>query len=243
MRAKGSAVESRTYDLPVAVTLRIQSRSGAVEVIAEPRDDVLVEGDGFDAREADGGAALEIRTGRGGSKPIELRCPVGTDVSIGTHSGRITTRGELGIVSATTMSAGIEIDHADEADLRSGSGNIKLGSAQGRTRMNTMSGRIEVGTVGACAVGTMSGSVRIGRVIGPLKARTVSGSVHASCGGEGSIAVKSVSGKIEITLPPETSVKKRFKTISGRVRCSLPEGDDCNVEAVTVSGSIELVPA
>ena len=31
-------------------------------------------------------------------------------------------------------------------------------------------------------------------------------------------------------------------TISGRVRCAIPEGDDLNVEAVTISGSIELVP-
>jgi DUF4097 and DUF4098 domain-containing protein YvlB len=237
------AMNTQRYDLPIAVTLRIQSRSGKVEVIAEPRDDVLVAGEGFDAREADGGAALEIRSGRGGSKPVEVRCPVGTDVVIGTHSGQIRSSGELGIVSATTMSAGITVDRAEEADLRTGSGSIELAYARGRTRMNTMSGRITAGTVGACSAGTVSGSIRIDRVIGPLKARSVSGSIHAACEGEGAIAVKTVSGKVEIRLPEGTSVSKRFKTISGRVRCSLPEGDDCNVEAMTISGSIELVPA
>ena len=89
-------MDTQHYDLPVAVTLCIQSRSGKVEVFAEPREDVLVEGEGFDSREADGGAALEIRSGRGGSKHLTVRCPVGTDVSIGTHSGSITTHGELG---------------------------------------------------------------------------------------------------------------------------------------------------
>ncbi len=236
-------MSTQLYDLPVAVTLRIQSRSGKVDVIAEPRDDVLVEGDGFDAREAEGGAALEIRSGRGGSKTLEVRCPVGTDVSIGTHSGSITSRGELGIVSATTMSANIDIDRADEADLRTGSGTIKLGGAKGRTRMNTMSGRIEAGIVGACAAGTMSGSIRIERVIGPLKARTVSGSIQATCGGEGAVAIKTVSGKVEIRLPEGTSITKKFKTLSGRVRCAFPEGDDLNVEAISISGSIELVSA
>ncbi len=235
-------MDTQRYDLPVAVALRIQSRSGKVEVIAEPREDVLVEGEGFDAREVEDGAALEIRSGRGGSKPLLVRCPVGTDAVIGTHSGAIRTEGELGMVSATTMSATIDVDRADEADLRTGSGNIKVGAIRGRCRMNSMSGKIEGGTLGACACGTMSGSIRIERVIGPLKARTVSGSVEANCEGEGSIAVKSVSGKVQIGLPEGTSVQRRFKTISGRVRCPFPEGDDCSIEAMTVSGSIELVP-
>ncbi|HLB23659.1 MAG TPA: DUF4097 family beta strand repeat-containing protein [Dehalococcoidia bacterium] len=235
-------MDTQRFDLPVAVALRIQSRSGKVDVVAEPREDVLVEGDGFDAQEVDGGAALEIRSGRGGSKSLSVRCPVGTDVVIGTHSGGIHTEGALGIVSATTMSAHIEVDRADEADLRTGSGNITVRGVRGRCRLNSMSGKIEGGTLGACACGTMSGSIRIERVIGPLKARTVSGSVEANCEGEGAIAVKSVSGKVQIGLPEGTSVSKRFKTISGRVRCPFPEGDDCSIEAMTVSGSIELVP-
>ena len=231
------------FDLPVAVTLRIQSRSGKVDVIAEPREDVLVEGDGFDAREADGGATLELRSGRGGSKQITVRCPIGTDVAIGTHSGGIRTSGELGALSATTMSAHIEVERADEADLRAGSGNISVGDVRGRIRMNTMSGKIDAGTLGACACGTMSGSIRIERVIGPFKARTVSGSIEAKCDGEGPIAVKTVSGKVQIGLPDGTTVARRFKTISGRVRCPFPEGDDCRIEAMTVSGAIELVPS
>ncbi len=236
-------MDTQRYDLPVAVTLRIQSRSGKVDVVAEPREDVLVEGDGFDAREADGGVALEIRSGRGGSKPLTVRCPVGTDVVIGTHSGGIRTEGELGIVSATTMSAPIDIDRADEADLRTGSGNIKLTGSRGRCRMNTMSGKIEAGTVGACSCGTMSGNIRIGLVIGRLKARTVSGSIEAACRGEGSIGVRTVSGRVQIELPEGTAVHKRFKTLSGKVHCPFPEGDDLSVEAISVSGSIDLVPA
>jgi DUF4097 and DUF4098 domain-containing protein YvlB len=235
-------MNTQQFDLPVAVTLRIQSRSGNVEVIAEPRDDVYVEGDGFDAREADAGAALEIRSGRGGSKTISVRCPVGTDVIIGTHSGGTRTSGELGVLSVTTMSGRIEVESADEADLRTTSSGIRIGTIRGRSRLNTVSGRIEADRLGACACGTMSGAIRIGKVAGPLKARTVSGSIEASSTGEGSIAVKSVSGKIEIGLPKDTAVSRRFKTLSGELRCPFPEGDDLHIEAMTVSGAIELVP-
>jgi hypothetical protein len=237
-----SSMDAQRFDLPVAVTLRIQSRSGNVEVIAEPRDDVYVDGDGFDAREEDGGGALAIRSGRGGSRPITVRCPVGTDISVGTHSGGIRTVGELGVVAVTTMSGRIEVESADEADLRTTSSGIRIGTIRGRSRLNTVSGRIEADRLGACSCGTMSGSIRLGSVTGPLKARTVSGSIEASSTGEGSIVVKSVSGKIEIGLPRDIALSKRFKTLSGKLRCPFPEGDDLQVEAMTVSGAIELVP-
>jgi hypothetical protein len=235
-------MESQRYDLPVAVTLCVQSRSGRVEVVAEPRDDVYVEGEGFDAREANGGAALEIRAGRGGSKPVAVRCPVASDVVIGTHSGSVRTTGELGAVSVTTMSGGIEVEAADEADLRTTSAGIRVGNIRGRSRLNTVSGRIEAERLGACSCGTMSGGVRLGQVAGPLKARTVSGRIEASSTGEGPISVKSVSGGIEIGLPEGTTISKRFKTVSGRLRCPFPDGDDVHIDAMTVSGSIELVP-
>ena len=235
-------MDTQHFDLPVAVTLRIQSRSGNVQVIAEPREDLYVEGDGFDSRPEDGGAALAIRAGRGGSKPLTVHCPVGTDVIIGTHSGSIRATGELGVVSVTSMSGRIEVESADEADLRTTSSGIRIGTIRGRSRLNTVSGRIEADRLGACACGTMSGSIRLGRVGGPLKARTVSGNIEASSTGEGSIAVKSVSGKIEIGLPRDTTVSRRFKTLSGRLRCPFPEGDDVHIEAMTVSGAIELVP-
>lgn len=235
-------MNSQRYDLPVAVTLCIQSRSGKVEVIAEPRDDVLVEGEHFDARETNEGRMLEIRSGRGGSKTVVVNCPVGTDVVIGTASGAVRTSGQLGVVSITTMSGSIEVEFADEADLRSTSSNIRVGTVRGRSRLNTVSGRIEADRLGPCSCGSMSGSIRLARVDGPLKARTVSGKVEASSTGEGAIGVKSVSGKIEIGLPSGLAISKRFKTLSGKLRCPFPEGDDLHIDAQTVSGAIELVP-
>jgi hypothetical protein len=237
-----NVMDSRRFDLPVAVTLCVQSRSGNVEVIAEPRDDVQVEGERFDAREVDSGRTLEIRGGRGGSKTISVRCPVGTDIVIGTASGSVRAAGELGCVSVTTASGNVELEAADEADLRTTSSGIRVGRVRGRSRLNTVSGRIEAEHLAACSCGSMSGSIRLDRVDGPLKARTVSGRIEASSTGEGAITVKTVSGKIEIGLPEGTAISKRFKTLSGRLRCPFPEGDDLHVDAQTVSGTIELVP-
>ena len=229
------------FDLPVAVTLRLQSRSGRIDVVAEPREDVVVEGDKFDAGEADGGATLEVRSGHGGSKPLLVRCPVGTDVVVGTQSAAVNLRGQFGIVSVTTMSGGIDVERADEADLRTGAGGVHLGSCGGRCRMNSMSGSIVAGAVGAASAGTVSGSITIERVAGRLKARSVSGPINIACGAQGAIVVKTVSGKVHLELPNGTALDTRFKTLSGKVRNPFPAGHDCRLEAMSISGSIELV--
>jgi len=231
------------FDLPVAVTLRLQSRSGAINIVAEPREDVVVEGEKFDATEADGGAMLEVRSGHGGAKSLSVRCPVGTDVVVGTQSGGVSLTGEFGTVSVTTMSGNIDVERADEADLRSGAGGVHLGSCGGRCRMNSMSGSIIAGSVGAASAGTVSGSITIDRVAGRLKARSVSGTIKASCDGEGAIVVKTVSGKVHLELPTGTALETRFKTLSGKVRNPFPVGHDCRLEAMSISGSIELVPS
>jgi DUF4097 and DUF4098 domain-containing protein YvlB len=236
-------VDSQRYDLPVAATLRIHARSGKIDVTAEPRDDVLIEGDRFEAEETADGRELDVKSGHAGSKSLSVRCPAGTDIIVGTQSGSVRLCGDFGGVSVTTMSGNIDVETSDEADLRTGSGSITLSSCRERCRLNTVSGKISAGEVAAIAAGTMSGSITIERVAGKLKARSVSGSIRARLDGEGNIAVKTVSGKVQLELPEGTALATRFKTISGKVRNPFPAGDDCYLEAMTISGSIELVPS
>ncbi|HYM14047.1 MAG TPA: DUF4097 family beta strand repeat-containing protein [Dehalococcoidia bacterium] len=231
----------RQFELGVAVTLRLQSRSGRVEVVAEPREDVEAEGEQVEALVDDGGAALRIRNGHG-SKPLLVRCPVGTDVAVGTQSGAVRMVGEFGAISVTTMSGRIEVDAADEADLRSVSANITIGTCRGRCRMRTSNGTATAGHVGALSAGTVSGSIKADRVDGAIKARSVSGSIEAASCGDGAITVKTISGKVHIELPKGVEPHTRFKSFSGRVHCECPEGSDLLIEAMTVSGAIEVVP-
>jgi DUF4097 and DUF4098 domain-containing protein YvlB len=232
----------RRFELPVAVTLRLQSRSGRVEVTAEPRDDVVAEGDDIQSQVDDAGLTLRIRNGHG-KKSFAVRCPVGTDVAVGTQSGAVRMIGDFGTVSVTTASGHIELESADEADLRTMSSSITVGSCRGKCRMNSASGKLQAGHVGAASAGSMSGSIEIERVEGPLKARSVSGSITAACGGEGAIAVKTVSGKVSLSLPQGTAPRTHFKSLSGHICCDCPEGSDVLVEAMSISGSIDVVPA
>jgi len=235
-------VSAKTFDLPVAVTLRLQSRSGRVDVIAEPRDDVEAEGDKIESLVEDSGATLRIRNGSG-TKGFTVRCPIGSDVTVGTQSGAVRMAGAFGSVSVTTMSGSIEVERADEADLRTVTSTVSLGSCAGRCRISSTSGRVVAGDVGAASAGTMSGSITIGHVAGRFKAKSVSGSIRAGCGGEGAVAIKTVSGAVHIELPRGIEPHMRARSLSGRIRCDLAEGDDMLIEAMSVSGSIEVVPA
>ncbi len=230
------------FELPVAVTLRLQSRTGRIDVIAEPRDDIVAEGDKIESLVEDGGATLKIRNGRG-SRPFVVRCPAGTDVAIGTQSGAVRLQGDFGIVSITTMSGDIAVESADEADLRTMSASVEIGRCRVRCRLNTANGKIVAGSVHAASAGSLSGAIKIDLVTGAFKARSVSGSIDATCGGEGAIAVKTVSGRVHLVLPAGVEPQTHFKTLSGRVRCDCREGDDLRLDAMSISGSIEVVHA
>lgn len=233
-------MDIQRYPLPAAVTLRVQSRSGRVHVVAEPRDDVEARGDHLQATEEDGGATLLVRAGRG-SGAITLRCPAGTDVVAGTHSGSVRLEGSFGDVSVTTMSGRIELDTADQADLRTMSGDIVIGSCAGGCRASSVGGTISGGHAGAATASTMSGAIRFDHVDGAFRAHSVGGSIEASCGGDGAIKVKTVSGKVRIALPEGTAAEMFCKSVGGTVVCDLPPGADCRIDAVSISGSIQVL--
>jgi DUF4097 and DUF4098 domain-containing protein YvlB len=237
-----TVMETRRYDLPVAATLRLQSRSAKVHVIAEGRDDVEAETDELEAFAEDGGRTLLIRSARGGSKPLTVRCPLETDVMVGTQAGNVKVEGRAGAVHVTTMSGSIEVESADEADLRTMSGNVEVGACRGACRASAISGRVTVGDAEATRASTVSGSIKIDRVSGDVKVRSVSGSIDMKASGDSPIAVKTVSGRVQIELPKDCEPQTFFKT-RGRVTCDFPRGHDCRIEAASLSGSIEIVPA
>jgi DUF4097 and DUF4098 domain-containing protein YvlB len=235
-------MDVRRFDVPVGVRVRLQSRSGKVHIIAEPRDDIEAETDRVESRAEDDGATLAIRSARGGSKTLTVRVPVDTDVSVGTQSGSVQAEGKLGSLSITTMSGGIEVDDVEDLDARSMSGKITVGRCRGRCRLNAVSGTIRGGDIDTAYAQSVSGSIKLDRVLGDVRAKTVSGSIELNALGEGVIAVKTISGKVRIALPEGTEPQTLIKT-RGSMRCDFTEGRDCRIEVASMSGSIEVVPA
>src|SRR3990172_12172562 len=112
------------HPLQPGAALRLLTSSGEVSVTAEERDDLDVEPPDRRVEMKDGGRTAEVKS-RSGS--LRVRCPKGTDVSIGVISGGVRLAGEFGSVKVSAVSGHIEIDSASgDVDVRSVSGHLSV---------------------------------------------------------------------------------------------------------------------
>ena len=221
---------------PGRLRLRIATSSGTVNVTAEDRADVVVERGGDLLAGADG--VVEVRPTRASSS-IDVLCPSGTDLMIGTSSGGVRLHGRFGSVSVTSSSGSIRAEDVAEADLRTQSGAVELGDCGEGCRISTKSGKVTVDGTGAAEIATVSGTIRVGHVSGAAQATTVSGGVEISTDAGGPVRARTVSGSISIRLP--RGIRPALR-ISGphQVRSECEQGDDVVVEISTMSGTVEI---
>jgi DUF4097 and DUF4098 domain-containing protein YvlB len=219
--------------------LRISASSGRVTVLAEPRTDVVVDRGGVAEPTADG--TVEIKAARP-SDSVEVRCPAGADLMVGTRSGGVELRGRFGTVGVTSQSGSIRVSAAAHADLRTVSGVVEVDECDGSCRVSTTSGRITVGQTRDAEISTKSGSVGVERVAGAVQVRSVSGKVDVASSAGGPVTASTVSGSITIGLPAGVRPAVRASG-RGTVRSSFEPGSDLFVDIATVSGSVRLVPA
>jgi len=237
------------YELPANGRIRVLSASGSVTVTAEERSDVEVEPANrtvelkesgrhrhrhrrgiFERLHREGAEAdeppkkrpvLEVKSKSGS---IEVRCPTGTDVSVGAMSGQVRLIGTFGSVKVSTVSGGIDIDTATgSVDARCVSGSITVESCGGR-----------------CDVSSKSGRVRIGRVEGPAHASTISGGVEIGTAGRDEVELKMVSGEAKVTVLGEKHPRVRFSSLSGKMHCECTQGSDFDLKVRSISGSLEV---
>jgi hypothetical protein len=158
------------------------------------------------------------------SGSIEVRCPIGTDVSVGAMSGSVKLIGMFGSLKISTVSGGIEIDSAQgNVDARCVSGSISVKSCGGRADVSSKSGR-----------------VRIDQVEGSVHASTISGGVEIGTAGHEDVELKMVSGGAKVTILGEKQPRVRFTSLSGKMHCECPQGQDFDLKVKSISGSLEI---
>jgi DUF4097 and DUF4098 domain-containing protein YvlB len=220
---------------PDPAPLKITTRSGNVRVVAGAPGELSVTG-GTIERLADG--TLHIRREKSSSS-IDVRCAPGTDVTVGTASGKVELTGPLGAVRVATVSGRISVDEGTRIDVRTKSGKIDIGTCAGDCRIMTKSSAVHVRRAGRATVAGVSGVVLLEEV-GGAEVKTVSGKVLVGSGGNDRISVHTVSGKVDVRLPSNARPSARLRSLSGRVNCELEPGDDCEVAIVSVSGAIKV---
>src|SRR5438552_2591270 len=217
-------------------SLTVTTSSGRVVITGEERLDIVVEGKAKIDDGDDGGVVV-----RASSSRLEVRCPAGTDVRVGTSSGGVELRGRLGDARVTTSSSSIRVEDVDALELRSSSGSIEVDTCVGYCRLQTASGSVSVDDAGEVDISTKSSSIRVGRAAGG-RVHSVSGSIAIGATGLDDLDVRSISGSVKVTVPDGIRPRFRLRTVSGRIRCDCEEGDDGSVSIATTSGSIQVEP-
>jgi DUF4097 and DUF4098 domain-containing protein YvlB len=233
-----------TISVPGSAELHLSTRSGRVVVTGEDRSDVLIE-DGApspDRIERDATGRVRLASANGGSSGLQVRCPAGSDVVVGTISGTVTLRGALGTVRVTTVSGHVVVESAEELDVRSISGNIEVDRCPGRSRLQTKSGHAVCRCSGDAQVSTLSGRIQLEEAMGRVRAQTVSGSVDVGMTAKNDVSVQTISGSVRVEVPPDVHPSARLRSIAGRPRNECPPGDDCRINVQSMSGKIEVVP-
>lgn len=214
--------------------IRITASSGRIRVVAESRADVQV----VRGQEHPMGGVLEVK---GESSGVELRVPTGTDLIVGSHSGSISLEGELGNLRLTTRSGALEIEACASLDARTVSGRVDVGRVAGDAHIKAANGRVSIGEVGGrLTVTSVSGRVEVGQAGGAVHATTVSGKVDVAMGSAADVRAESVSGRVEVALPPGTRPSVSMKSVSGRCENELGDGHDCRVTCRSISGRIRV---
>jgi DUF4097 and DUF4098 domain-containing protein YvlB len=215
--------------------LNVTTRRGKVKVTAVPGAALAIEG-GAVVREHEG--VKEIRRDPE-SEEIIVTCPSGTDVTIGTISGRVSTEGELGAVRIATVSGKVRIGDATRVDVRTKSGSIEIEDCTGECRVVSTSAKVRIGHAERAAIAGVSGEVEA-KGLGGAEVKTVSGKVLLGVTGASPVSVHTVSGKVEIRVPRDCQPATRLKSISGKIHCDCPSGSDGEIAVASVSGTIRV---
>ena len=216
-----------------SAVVRVSGRSTRVELRGTPGDELSVEGG--DAVVRDDGS-IDITPSR---STVRIVCPEHTHVVLSTASGDVSVRGHVADVKVITSSGSVDIERAVDADVRTASGRVAIGACVHTCRVVTKSGRVSVGTAHDVGVSTASARVEVGHAT-VAAVQTVSGAVTVGCDAFARVTARSMSGKVDITLPEGSPATMRLSSRSGSIRRDVPDGEGATLEVQTASGAIRV---
>lgn len=164
------------------------------------------------------------------------------EFSFHSVSGEMTLRNLSGPVKVNTVSGAVELaELTGDLNLTTVSGRVSGKHIQGPVHLNTVSGRVALDESSLSSV----------------DATTVSGRMeYQTAFGAGPYRFNSVSGDVELLVPPETRCSAELHAISGKLFTKLPatsiakqngnqtaeiQGGGVNIYLHSVSGNLSLV--
>ena len=187
------------------------------------------------SQEADGTVRVATRFPEGawswlfGSFPCRVdyvvQAPRNCFLKINAVSSEILAEGFEGEFSFQSVSGELALRSlTGPMKIKTVSGSMELADLNGDLRLNTVSGKVSGKRInGALHLDTVSGNVSLGESNLPsVEASTVSGGMHYQTAfGAGPYRFNSVSGNVELLVPPETHCAAELHAISGQLSTKL----------------------
>ena len=211
--------------------VEIENPAGSVRVIGWSKAEVAVTGSvsrGGSLRLTGGGPRTHVEVEAEGNphatrSDIEVHVPAGSRVSVESFASSITVSEVTGPVTAETVNGAVTV-----------SGSVKEVSAE------SVNGAVEVtGAASRVHAGTVNGALTVRGTRGELEANTVNGELRVVGGGPFErVHLESVSGAIrfEGELAPHADLQAQ--TVSGEIELALPPGVAADFTVSTFSGSV-----
>jgi hypothetical protein len=273
------------YETPEPIDLAVDLSYGRLEVLASDRTDTVVTvSPSSSSSAADRRGAEQTRVSFDGHRivvegprprfsfigpnesiDVRVELPAGSRLTAEV-GGRVVTRGGLGATRVKSGLGGVEIDAAADLWVRSGHGNLDVGTAAGSAELVADHGQVRIGSIGGDAIiksshGSIAidetggeldaklsyGELDIARALGGVTAKTAYGSIRLGEVSTGSIQLDSGYGQIDIGVRPGVAVWLDAASREGRVRNELDTGaapgsseDTVAVRARTTYGDVTV---
>ncbi len=234
------------FDTPGPASVYVEIGSGDVDVRAEDTAQTVVDVDGRHADEVNverqGGQIVVLaprRTGFFGSNDglrVRISLPTGSELAAKLSSAEVRATGRLATAQVRTGSGDVRLaEVAEEALVETGSGDVEIGTV-GDLRVKSGSGDVEVAHLGAgCTISTGSGDVVVDEAVGLVRAKSGSGSLRVRTP-QGGVELGTASGDLYVDRVHRGQVAA--KNVSGDIHVGVPAGIPVWTDLTCLSGSV-----
>ncbi|MGI8702464.1 MAG: DUF4097 family beta strand repeat-containing protein [Nocardioidaceae bacterium] len=203
--------------------------------------------------------------GRKGQVRATITVPLDSSLRIDTSSADVTAHGRFGAANVNSGSGDVELEQIASGDLKAGSGDVEIDTVAESVKVKTGSGDVKVGSIrGSGDIAAGSGDVVVQDVTETIKVKTGSGDIAIVDGGDrvdvmagsgdlmlkridrGEVVAKTGSGDVSIGIVRGTAAYLDIQTVTGDVTSSLdpsemPADGDLTVSINVMSGTGDVV--
>jgi hypothetical protein len=236
LKSTGRMAVERRYAMAPDASIRVAGAISSLRIIGWDRDSLVITGTVPVGWRFDGGIAAGATGPSRGAKfyvegatdvfptaaALEVRVPTRARVWAKSGSARIDVSGVTGGLDLNIVGGSVTVQGTPrELNIESMDGDVRVQAGASWLRVKTATGNIDVrGGSEDAGVSTVSGTIRVGDGRYERgKLETVTGEViyQGEVGYKGSVDITTHSGAIDLRLPPKPSLELDAVTVTGTI--------------------------